>query len=337
MKERISNFMQVDKESGWSELSKKRLLESLGNMLLVRNFEIRAESAYQQGFVGGFFHASIGQEAIAASLIESAGKKNWWVATYRCHAQALLLGATPNEVMAELYGRSTGNALGRGGSMHLYTDRLLGGFAIVGGHLPIAAGAAFSLKYQNIQDEIAICFLGEGAVAQGAFHETMNLCSLWNLPVLFVIENNQWGMGTHVSRALAIQKLAEDTAAAYQMKGYTLDGMDFIHCYKGFKEIVDKIKESQKPAIVEVITERFRGHSISDPALYRTKDALKRTMERDPIALFSQELIERKILSEPEYRELNEEKKQLVLEAMKFAEESPWPHVSTLEEGVFKE
>jgi pyruvate dehydrogenase E1 component alpha subunit len=329
--------MSVDKEQGWKELSKERLVSSLGKMLLVRNFETRAESAYQHGFVGGFFHSYIGQEAIMASLLEAAGEKNWWITTYRCHAQALLLGATPNEIMAELYGRSTGNALGRGGSMHLYTERLLGGFAIVGGHLPIAAGAAFSLKYQNNKNEIAICFLGDGAVAQGTFHETLNLCSLWELPVLFLIENNQWGMGTHVSRALSIKRLAEDTAPAYGLKGYTLNGMDFIHCYTAFKQIIQEIKQTQKPVLVEVMTERFKGHSISDPALYRKKEELKKIMEKDPITLFSEELIARKVIDEAGVKTLNEEKKQLVLEAMKFAEESPWPHESTLEEGVFKE
>ena len=171
-------------------LGKEKLLENLRKMLLIRNFEIRAESAYQQGFIGGFFHSYIGQEAIQTAAIEAFGIQHWYTTTYRCHALALLLGAHPNELMAELYGRATGNAKGRGGSMHFFTERLLGGFGIVGGHIPVATGAAFSIKYKEEKEKIAVCFLGDGAVAQGAFHESLNLASLWSLPCIYVIENN---------------------------------------------------------------------------------------------------------------------------------------------------
>ena len=175
--------------------------------------------------------------------------------------------------MAELYGRSTGNARGRGGSMHLFTDRLLGGFGIVGGQVPIATGAAFTIKYSDKKNEAAVCFLGDGAVAQGAFHESLNLASLWDLPCIYVIENNQWGMGTAVEKAISVPRLAEDKAPGYSMKGYTLDGMDFFNCYAGFEHIYHEVIATSRPVLVEVVTERFKGHSISDPALYRSKDA----------------------------------------------------------------
>lgn len=317
------------------KLGKKVLLENFRRMLLIRNFEIRAESAYQQGKVGGFFHSYIGQEAIQSAILQVLGPENWYITTYRCHALALLLGATPNELMAELYGRATGNAKGRGGSMHFFTDRLLGGFGIVGGQIPIATGAAFSIKYRNIKDEVAVCFLGDGAVAQGAFHESLNLAALWDLPCIYVIENNMWGMGTSVERAISVKRLAEDKAPGYGMKGYTLDGMDFFTCYAGFEKIAKEVLTTQRPVLVEVITERFRGHSISDPALYRTKEHLKQCMQRDPIILMENMLKDLGFLDDKTMQVMDKKEKDLVIAAMKYADESPWPDPITLEEDVF--
>ena len=166
--------------------------------------------------------------------------------------------------------------MGRGGSMHLYTDKLLGGFGIVGGQVPIATGAAFTIKYLNQKDKVAVCYLGDGAVAQGAFHEALNMAALWDLPCIYIIENNQWGMGTHYQRAISVDHLAEDKAASFGMEGYTVNGMDFFNCYAGFQMIYKKVLETQRPVLVEAVTERFRGHSISDPALYRSKDDAER-------------------------------------------------------------
>ncbi len=277
-------FFPHDTQAVIKKLGKEVLIENLRQMLLLRNFETRAESAYLQGKIGGFFHSYIGQEAIQTAAIQAIGLNHWWITSYRCHALALLLGATPNEIMAELYGRATGNAKGRGGSMHLYTDRLLGGFGIVGGQIPIATGAAFTVKYKENKEEIAICFMGDGAVAQGAFHESLNLASLWDLPCIYVIENNQWGMGTAVNRAVSVDYLAEDKAPGYNMKGYTFDGMDFFNCYAGFDHVFHEVLKTSRPVLIEVVTERFKGHSISDPGLYRSKDELKESMQRDPIA-----------------------------------------------------
>jgi len=292
------------------------------------------------GKIGGFFHAYIGQEAVQTAAVEVMGGDQWWVTSYRCHALALLLGVTPNEAMAELYGKITGNAKGRGGSMHFFSDRLLGGHGIVGGQIPIGTGAGFAIKYRQKLNlpggpKASITFMGEGAVAQGSFHESLNLASLWSLPCLYVIENNQWGMGTHVNRALSVKRIAEAKASGYGMKSYTLDGMDFFNCYAGFKEAYEETLRTSRPVLIEVLTERFRGHSISDPANYRSKETLGKCMERDPILMLSNFMKSEKMLSEEQYEKMDDEAKAVVVEAMKFADQSPWPDSTTLEEDVF--
>lgn len=329
------HFFKSDSKTTLNELGKEKLLDALKRMLLIRNFETRAEAAYQQGKVGGFFHAYTGQEAIQTAALDVFGPSNWWIATYRCHALALLLGASPNEVMAELYGRVTGNAKGRGGSMHLYTDRMLGGFAIVGGHIPVAVGASFALKYKEIKDQLAICFLGDGAVAQGSFHEALNLASLWDLPTVFIIENNQWGMGTAVDRALCFKTLAEDIAPSYNMKGYSVNGMDYTSCVAAFDHIKKETLKTGRPVLIEAFTERFKGHSISDPGLYRSKEELQKIKEEDPILLLRHYLEERGEMNEEMFKRMDKEQRDIVIEAMKYADDSPWPDPVTLEEEVF--
>ncbi|NGX45453.1 MAG: Acetoin:2,6-dichlorophenolindophenol oxidoreductase subunit alpha [Chlamydiae bacterium] len=342
MAHRKTNFFHHDVQAVVKEIGKDRLRDFLKQMLLIRNFETRAEAAYLQGKVGGFFHSYIGQEAVQTAAVGVMGIQQWWITSYRCHALALLLGATPNEIMAELYGRATGNAKGRGGSMHLYTDRLLGGFGIVGGQIPIATGAAFAINYQKKVAglsgnplDVAICFFGEGATVQGAFHESLNLSSLWDLPCIYVIENNEWGMGTHVDRAVCVSPIAEKKAPSFGMESYTLDGMDFFNCYAGFKQIFEEVKKTSRPVLVEVITERFKGHSVSDPGLYRSKEELKETMERDPIAIMFKILSSFNMMDEGEYTALDKELKEHVIASMKYAEESPWPDPIHLEEDVF--
>lgn len=328
-------FFSVDRAAVIQKLGAQTLIDCFRQMLLIRNFELRAESAYQQGKIGGFFHAYIGQEAIQTAAVQALGPNNWYATSYRCHALALLLGATPNELMAELYGRSTGNALGRGGSMHFFTERLLGGFGIVTGQVPIATGAGFTLKYKGVKDQVSICFMGDGAIPQGSFHESLNLASLWNLPCIYVIENNQWGMGTAVQRAVCVERLAEDKASGYNMKGYTFDGMDFFNCYGGFDYVFQEVLETQRPVLIEVVTERFKGHSISDPGLYRSKEALKQIMIRDPILAMQAVLIEHGVLSGEEVKEMDKELREKVVASMQFADHSPWPDPQTLEEDVF--
>lgn len=329
------DFFESQTDQWIKALGRERLIKALKDMLMIRHFEIRAESAYQRGAVGGFFHAYMGQEAIQVAAVEAIGKNDhWWITTYRCHALAYLLGATPNEMMAELYGKETGNAKGRGGSMHLYADRMLGGFGIVGGHVPIATGAAFSLKYQK-QGGVAVCFLGDGAVVQGAVHESLNLAALWDLPCIYVIENNRWGMGTAVNRAVCMQPIAENLAKSYGISAYTFDGMDFFNCYGGFTHIRDEIKKTGRPVLVEAVTERFRGHSISDPGNYRSKKDLEQIKMRDPIDLLADALERHKVITRKEFETFDKEQKEVIIGAMKFAEESPNPDPVTLEEDVF--
>src|SRR5690348_8122811 len=202
------HFFPVNVSQVVADLGKERLLEELRRMLLIRNFEVRAEAAYLQGKIVGFFHSYMGQEAVQTAAVAVMGLDQWWSTSYRCHALAILLGAPVQELMAELFGRATGNAKGRGGSMHFFTERLLGGFGIVGGQIPIGTGAAFTIKYlkslgleKSDSSKVSVCFFGDGAVAQGSFHESLNLAALWDLPCIYVIENNVWGMGTHLTRA----------------------------------------------------------------------------------------------------------------------------------------
>lgn len=337
------NFFQSDPSKIASVLGKEILLSQLKKMLLVRNFEIRTEAAYLQGKIGGFFHSYIGQEAVQTAAVLAIGLEQWWITSYRCHALALLLGATPNELAAELFGRATGNAKGRGGSMHFFTDRLLGGFGIVGGQIPIATGAAFTIKYLKSIPELkerkncdaTVCFFGDGAVAQGSFHESLNLASLWDLPCIYVIENNEWGMGTHVDRAICVTPIAEKKALGYGMESYTFDGMDFFNCYAGFKHVFQEVKKNSRPVLIEVVTERFRGHSISDPALYRSKEELQTCMARDPLIIMFKNLESAGFINEEQYHAMDKEQKEIILAALKYAEESPWPDPITLGEDVF--
>jgi pyruvate dehydrogenase E1 component alpha subunit len=328
------HFFASDDKKNIDSLGKDKLLESFSQMLLIRQFETRAEAAYQQGKVGGFFHAYTGQEAIQTAMIAAAGKDHWYTTTYRCHALALLLGATPDEVMAELYGKKTGNAEGRGGSMHLYTDRMLGGFGIVGGHVPIATGAGFALNYLDQKDKVSFCFLGDGAVAQGAFHESLNLASLWDIPCIYVIENNQWGMGTAAKNAVCVSPMAEKMAPAYNMKGYTFDGQDFFNCYEGFTHVLQEVLSQRRPVLIEAITQRFKGHSISDPGLYRSKEEVQKIREKDPIQIMKAKLMDATFLTEDVFKEYEKKQKDIVIQSMEFAEKSPFPDPVTLEEGV---
>lgn len=329
------HFFSSDQSKVISSIGRESLRAILRQMLLIRHFETRGEAAYQQGQVGGFYHSYAGQEAIQTACIAASGTNHWYTTTYRCHALALLLGASPDAMMAELYGRATGIAKGLGGSMHMYADQMLGGLAIVGGHVPIATGAAFSVKYLKKKDMASFCFLGDGAVVQGAFHESLNIAALWKLPCIYIIENNQWGMGTAVERAVCVKPIAEHLAQAYDIKSYTFDGLDFFNCYAGFQAALEETLKTSRPVLIEAVTERFRGHSISDPGLYRSKESLKEVMEKDPILRFKQTLIDHKILTEEEFSQIDREEKDRVVQAMKYAEESPWPDPITLEEGVF--
>lgn len=330
------SFYPVDSTAVLASLSADQMLDILKKMLLVRTFELRAEGAYQAGNVGGFFHSYIGQEAIQTALLFVCGPHHWYSCSYRCHALALLLGVPPRDIMAELYGKATGNVKGRGGSMHLFSDTMLGGHGIVSGQVPIGTGAAFTVKYLEQKQKLSVAFLGDGAVAQGVVHESLNIASVWGLPCMYIVENNKWGMGTHYTRALAnAEHLVEKMAAAYGMKYYRLNGMDVAHCIGGFRDASKEVMSSSRPCLIECMTERFKGHSISDPGLYRTKDELKKVMEADPLLAFKTLLIQRGVVKTDAYTAMEKEVREIVLDAIRFAEESPDPDVSELGKDVF--
>ncbi len=329
------NYSKSDPEKVLDLLGKEKAILALEDMLLIRHFEQRGEQAYQSGKVWGFYHAYIGQEAIQTAAVFALGKKeHYWTTTYRCHALALLLGMSPKEGFSELYGKANGNAGGRGGSMHMYTDNMFGGDGIVGGQWALGAGLAFSLKYKNIPGQVAVCFGGDGSVAQGTFHEAMNMAALWKLPLMVVIENNHLGMGTQIHRAIANLPIGENVAKSYGVKSYTVDGMDFCDCYFVFKEAFDWIQKTGEPVIIEAACHRFRGHSISDGASYRTKEELAKIVQRDPILIFSDYLKNKGWITEGELEEKRKAKRDEMIAAMKFADESPFPDINTLEEGV---
>ena len=329
------NFSKGDSEKILGLLGREKAIAALDDMLLIRNFEQRGEQAYQAGKVWGFYHAYIGQEAIQTAAMYAIGREeHLWTTTYRCHALALLLGMTVKEGMCELYGKANGNAKGRGGSMHMYTDNMFGGDGIVGGQWGVGAGLAFSIKYREQKNKIAVCFGGDGSVAQGTFHESMNLAALWKLPLMVVIENNQLGMGTQIHRAIAYLPIGEIVAIAYGIKSYTVDGMNFFDCFSVFQEAYDWILKKEEPVIIEAVGHRFRGHSISDAAHYRTKEELQKITEQDPIAFLAEALKNKGWLTDEKLEEMKKVRRDEAVDAMKFADESPFPDINTLEEGV---
>lgn len=329
------HFFDVEPRKLLKAIGQEKALAALDEMLKIRNFERRGEQSYQMGKVWGFYHAYTGQEAIQTGAILALGReKNLWVTTYRCHALALLLGMTVEEGMCELYGKVNGNAKGRGGSMHFYTDNMYGGNGIVGGQWPMGAGLAFSLKYQNKRGEVAVCFGGDGSVAQGSFHESMNLAKLWKLPLIVVIENNQLGMGTQIERAICNFPIGESFAKGYGIKSYTVDGMSLMHCYGVFREAFEYVLREGEPVIIEAVTQRFRGHSISDAAEYRSKEELEMIKQQDPIDQFCALLKGEGMITEQEIQIREKKWQEIVIAAMKFADESPYPNIASLEEGV---
>lgn len=330
------NYFQCDRKEVVDALGKEGLKAALFEMILVDQFEVWGQEAYRQGQAGGFYHGSQFQQAITTAAIAAMGKENYWMPTYRCHSLAISLGATLRELMAELYGKVTGCAKGMGGSMHLIAPGMPTGIGIVGGQFPLAAGFAFSLKYRKQKDQIAVGFTGDGAVAQGTFHETLNLASLWELPLLLVIENNQWGMGTAVPRAICSQPIAESFAKGYGIDSYSVDGTDFFALYALFKKVKGDILATSRPVLIEAVCERLAGHSISDPGHYRTKEELEEIKRKsDPIKRLSSELKELNLFTDEEFEEMKAECKKIAKDAVAFAEKSPEPSPEDfLEKGV---
>lgn len=296
-------------------------------MLLQRRFEEKCAEAYALGKIGGFCHLYIGQEAVSTGTAAAMREEDYIVTAYRDHGHALARGIPARAVMAELFGRATGCSSGKGGSMHLFdaSVNFLGGHGIVGGHIPLAAGVGFSIKYRGT-DQVCVCFFGEAAVNIGSFHEALNMASLWGLPVVFVIENNRYGMGTAVGRAMAQQDVAAH-AASYHMDSESIDGQDVQVVHDTMARAFERARKEQRPTLIEVRTTRFMGHSMSDAAsgTYRSKDELDQSMQRDPIALLRASLRDAKEFSDDDFAKMDEEVKAIVQDSWDFADNSPEP------------
>jgi pyruvate dehydrogenase E1 component alpha subunit len=311
-------------------------LALLRSMLLQRRFEERTAEAYALGKIGGFCHLYIGQEAVSTGTLSVLREDDYIITTYRDHGQALARGMTPRSVMAELFGKSDGCSRGKGGSMHLFDRNLnfLGGHGIVGGHVPVATGVAFAIKYRG-GDQVCICFMGESVVNTGAFHEALNMAGLWKLPVVYIIENNRYGMGTALERASAIHDIYE-RGAAYNIARSQCDGQDVFAMQKAVREAVDRARKESLPTLLEARTYRFMGHSMSDAVsgTYRTKAELEEWQQRDPIVLLRLHMQEGGELTDESLQKLDEEIKAEVQDAIDFAEKSPEPPPEALWENV---
>lgn len=311
-------------------------LDLLRSMLLQRRFEERTAEAYAMGRIGGFCHLYIGQEAVSTGTLSVLRPDDYIITTYRDHGQALARGIAPRAIMAELFGKVDGCSRGKGGSMHLFDRNLnfLGGHGIVGANVPLATGVGFAIKYRG-GDQVCICFMGESVVNTGAFHEALNMAGLWKLPVVYIIENNRYGMGTAFERASAIHAVYE-RGAAYNMPRSQCDGQDVFAMRKAVQEAVDRARKESLPTLLEARTYRFMGHSMSDAAsgTYRTKQELEEWQERDPIVLLRMHMQEKGELTEEALHKLDEEIKAEVQDAIDFAEKSPEPPPEALFEDV---
>jgi pyruvate dehydrogenase E1 component alpha subunit len=310
--------------------------ELLRQMLFSRRFEERVAEAYALGKIGGFCHLYIGQEAVGTGAISVLREDDYVISSYREHAQALDKGVPPRALMAELFGRADGCSKGKGGSMHIFDRNVnfLGGHGIVGGHIPLATGVGFAIKYRG-GDQVCVCFFGEAAVNIGAFHEALNMAALWKLPVIYIIENNRYGMGTALERASAVKDLTE-RAASYDMANEMVDGQDVLAVREATRRAVERARKDHTPTLLEARTYRFMGHSMSDAVsgTYRTKEELERYMKRDPIVLLRTEMEKQGEWSEAQMSKLDEELKAIVEDAWQFADASPEPPLEALYEDI---
>jgi pyruvate dehydrogenase E1 component alpha subunit len=305
-------------------------VEMLSLMLLVRRFEERASQQYQAQKIGGFCHLYIGQEAVVTGALAATRADDYFITAYRDHAHALVKGTSADACMAELFGKVTGCSRGLGGSMHFFDrkNHMYGGHAIVGAHVPLATGLAFAAKYRG-EDRVTLCFFGDGAINQGSFHEALNLAGLYRLPIIFICENNLFAMGTSVKRSTSLKQIV-DRAEGYDIPGEIVDGMNFREVRDKLLDIVGSIRKEAHPAFVEARTYRYRGHSMSDPASYRTKDELEKFRLDDPITRLRAQLTREGKLTNEQFDKIDKQAKDTALASVKFAEQSPEPPVEGL-------
>lgn len=304
-------------------------------MLLLRKFEEKAGQLYGQQKIRGFCHLYIGQEAVVAGAISVLKPEDSMITAYRDHAHAIAKGVTPNEAMAELYGKITGCSKGKGGSMHFFSKehKFMGGHGIVGGQIPLGAGIAFAEKY-NGNNNVCVCYMGDGAVRQGAFNEALNMAMLWKLPVIFVCENNGYAMGTSVARTTNMIDIYK-MGLGFDMPSAPVDGMDVVAVHNAMDEAVQRARKGDGPTFLEIRTYRYKGHSMSDPAKYRTKEELEEYKHRDPILAVKATIVNNKYADDKWFEEVEADVKQRIDDSVKFAEESPYPDVEELYKDVY--
>ena len=325
----------ADSKSKEALTDKASLLNLYREMLLIRRFEEKTAEMYQLAKIGGFCHLNIGEEATIVGTISGLRQTDYVYSTYREHGHAIAKGIDPKAVMAELFGKETGTSHGRGGSMHLFSEenRFYGGYAIVGEALPIACGSGYAINYKGT-DEIVMSSFGDGATNIGAFHESLNVAKLWHLPIVFVCVNNLYGMGTAVNRASAVTEIWKK-ACAYDMTSERVDGMDVLAVRRITDQLVAQARQKHEPSLLECVTYRYRGHSMSDPDTYRGKDEIKEWQTRDPILSLGEHMKKQKMLTDEEIERIDEEITAQVEDAVKFAEESPDPDPKDLYRDVY--
>jgi pyruvate dehydrogenase E1 component alpha subunit len=319
------------------ELPGDALIELLRKMMLIRRFETKAAEMYARQKIAGFLHLYNGEEAVAVGAISALNDDDHLLTHYRDHGHALARGVEPERIMAELFGRDTGVSRGKGGSMHLFDveKSFMGGYAIVAGHLPLACGIA--LANQRLKNgRIVICFFGDGAVNEGEFHEALNLAVVWKLPIIFMCENNFYGMGTDIRRVSAVIEIYK-RAAAYAMPSKQVDGMDVLEMYGETLKAANRVRAGEGPSFLEAICFRYRGHSMADPEAYRNRGETERWRELDPIMTFRKTLTENGVIDDGAFETLEAEIEDIVNEAVRYAEESPVPRLEELYKHVYKE
>lgn len=315
---------------------KSFLIELLEQMLLIRRFEEKAAQMYGLQKIGGFCHLYIGQEASGVGALAAIDlKKDYVLTAYRDHGIALTCGMDPGSLMAELYGKETGCSKGKGGSMHFFDKNrhFYGGNGIVGAHIPIAAGVALRIRFKR-EHGVVLCFFGDGAIHQGSFHESLNMAKIWNLPVLYICENNQYGMGTDFRRVSAVTDFTV-MGASYGIKGLQVNGMDVLDVYETVSKEVERIRKDMTPGFIEIKTYRYKGHSMSDPAKYRTREELEAYRQQDPVMLLKAFMTTHNIISEEQFVSLDAKIKRQCDEAVTFAESSKEPSLESLYKDVY--
>jgi pyruvate dehydrogenase E1 component alpha subunit len=318
-----------------SKFTKEHYLKWYEDMLLMRKFEERAGQLYGMQKIKGFCHLYIGQEAVVAGAMTVLKKEDAMITAYRDHAHAIAKGVSSNEVMAELFAKATGCSKGKGGSMHMFSaeHRFFGGHGIVGGQIPLGAGIAFAEKYKGTKN-ICVCYMGDGAVRQGAFHEALNMAMTWKLPVIYVIENNNYAMGTSVERTSNVTNLYK-LGSAFDMPSEAVDGMSVEAVHDAMEKAAQHARDGKGPYLLEIITYRYKGHSMSDPAKYRTKEEVESFKAKDPVEMVLKTIRDKKFATDAQVEEINNRVKEIVEASVKFAEESPYPDPSELYKDVY--